>query len=177
MANADLAFSNGLELGQTYGATFIEKQLLQGTTRSVENPDPSDKSVPQLKGTVTTYRLVKNSSGGTLASKLNCKWEPESAITAVDGLAGATDLVAGVVDQYLGSATVADGDYFWLAVHGPHLVTSSASYDDNVTLAPAASGKTAASSTPPNAYDFATSINEATAGDQNKLVFLHTKYH
>lgn len=170
-------FADTLQLGATQSATFVEKNHLEGYRLVHHNMTPSDLSVPQLGSVESVYRLVKNSSGGTLSAKTNVKHEPDAGITETNGVAGTADLVLGVVDQYLGSTTVADGEYFFACVHGPHLVTSSASYNDNVTLAPAASGQTAASSTPPNAYDFATSIQEATAGSQEKLAFIHTGYH
>lgn len=176
MSNADGSFSCGLELGRTYSSAFVEDNNLQGTTISVTNKGTTDKKAPQYYGVRTTYRLVKNSGASAISPKTNQKWEPDTGLIATNGVAGTADIVAGVVDQSL-SSTVAVGDYYWLAVHGVHLVTSSAAYDDNVTLAPAASGKTAASSSPPNAYDFATSIDAATDADQEKLVFLHTKFH
>lgn len=162
-----------LQLGATYSSTFVEKNNLQGTTITVVNMNPSDKSVPQIAGNIqTTYRLVKNASGGALASKLCCDWTSGSWGTSVAGLAGTSDHVAGVVDQYLGTATVPNGDYFFVAQKGPHLVTSSASYSAMATLAPAASGKTAGSSTPPNDFDFGYAIQAASAGDEEKLAFL-----
>lgn len=172
MSNADGAYSVGLELGQTYSATFIEKQKLEGTTITVCNKSLTDPSERQYKDARTTYRLVKNESGGTLASKVNCDWTSGKWGYSVAGLAGTSDHVAGVVDQYLGTATVADDEYFWLAQKGPHLGTSSASYSALATLAPAASGKTAASSTPPNEFDFGFAIEAASAGDENKLIWL-----
>lgn len=162
-----------LELGVTYDATFIEKNNLQGTTITVVNVSTTDKSVPQVTGNLqTTYRLVKNESGGTLASKLCCDWTSAKWGTSVAGLAGTSDQVAGVVDQYLGSTTVADDAYFFLAQKGPHLVTASAAITSLALLAPAASGKVAASSSPPNAFDFGFAIEAASADAEEKIAYL-----
>lgn len=171
---ADNASPGHEELGQVYTQAYAEKNFGLGKKIVVGDYAPTDRSAP-LSGMEVEFTLVQNVSGGAVSSKTNMAWDTTGVGTLVSGAAGTTDIVAGVVDQYLGTTTVADDECFWLCTGGPHLVTSSASYSAGVTLAPAASGQTAASSSPPNAYDFAVAIEAATAGSQEKRAYIGMK--
>jgi hypothetical protein len=70
---------------------------------------------------------VHNDSGGTLARNTICTWKSGSYGKAVGGNAGALTLnPAGVVDEFLVAATVADQLSFWLLVKGPCTLINSA---------------------------------------------------
>lgn len=68
-------------------------------------------------------RLVKNNSGIALLPKRAVVYKAGTNQTEVDGYARTTAAeVAGIVDEWLPSAGVANGDYFWIVVQGPTLV-------------------------------------------------------
>lgn len=172
MSGASAINPSNLPLGETFDATFVEKAMAQGMERVEIHKDSTAPRSAVTNGLFTRYRLVKQTNASAQSKNTNQKWDPGAWGVATDGVGGATDHVAGIVDQYLGSSTVAQNRYYWLAIHGVHPCTTSASYSEGVTLAPAASGKTAASSSPPNAYDFAFAMEAATAGDETKDVWL-----
>lgn len=67
--------------------------------------------------------LVKNSSGISLLPRRIVMWKAGTNQTEVDGYVRTTSAEgAGVVDEWLPTAGVANGDYFWLVVAGPTLV-------------------------------------------------------
>lgn len=69
--------------------------------------------------------LVKNSSGIALLPRRMVVWKAGTNQTEVDGYATTTAAeVAGVVDEWLPTAGVANGDYFLLVVGGPTLVVT-----------------------------------------------------
>jgi len=66
--------------------------------------------------------LVKNDSGGTLASGAGVRMKTaDTTMTLVGGLCGANQALHGVVDPWL-SAPVPNGSTFWMIVDGPTLV-------------------------------------------------------
>lgn len=70
--------------------------------------------------------LVRNSSGGALLPKRLVTWEAAFRGRRVDAYADVTaEEVAGVVDDRLPAAGVADDDLFWLIIGGPALVKTS----------------------------------------------------
>lgn len=79
-------------------------------------------------------RLVRNSSGITLEPKRTVRWESGYRGRRVDGYCVATAAeCAGVVDDHLSAAGVADDDLFWVVRGGPCLIkTDIASGATNV---------------------------------------------
>lgn len=71
-------------------------------------------------------RLVKNSSGIALLPKRGVTFKAGTNQQEVDGYVRTTSAeCAGIVDEWLPAAGVANGDYFWIVVQGPTLVLSS----------------------------------------------------
>lgn len=71
-------------------------------------------------------RLVKNSSGIALLPKRGVTYKAGTNQTEVDGYVRTTSAeCAGIVDEWLPAAGVANGDYFWIVVQGPTMVLSS----------------------------------------------------
>lgn len=175
MPGASAINPSNLPLGETFDATVIEKAMAQGIERVEIHKDSTAPRSAVTNALFTRYRLVKQTNSSAQSKNTNQKWDPGAYGIATDGVGGATDHVAGVVDQYLGSDTVAQNEYYWLAIEGVHPVTTSASYSEFATVAPAASGKTAGASTPPTDYDFGRAMEAASAGDETKDVWLWGK--
>jgi len=91
--------------------------------------------------------LVRNSSGGALLPGELVNWSSGyrgRRVGAKTTAAGITN--AGIVDPYLPSAGVADGDLFWLFRGGPcYVAVAAATYAvDNIIVASATGGRMAA---------------------------------
>lgn len=78
--------------------------------------------------------LVRNASGINLLPKRVAKWKAGFRNKRVDGYCAiGEEACAGVVDEWLPSAGVRDGDLFWLCVKGPtQVLTDLAGADFNV---------------------------------------------
>ena len=89
-------------------------------------------------------RLVQNNSGGALTPGQSVKWKSGAWGTQIGAVTGSLEQPCGIVDEYLPSAGVANGDYFWLVEEGPcKTVTNGAgTYSEQDHLVTAASGKT-----------------------------------
>lgn len=79
-----------------------------------------DPNFPVLDSQTTIKAiLVKNDSGGTLASGLGVTYKSGGIGKTVGALSGADAICDGVVDPFLGAGvTVANGEAFWLCVEG-----------------------------------------------------------
>lgn len=74
----------------------------------------------RLTGHRVRCRLVKNSSGIALLPGRVAVFKAGTSQTEVDGMVATTGKSpAGVIDEYLPSAGVPDGSYFWLVMEGP----------------------------------------------------------
>jgi hypothetical protein len=110
---------------------------------STANPDPS--------GRATRTKIVRNVSGVSLKPGRIVKYQAASTAPfgcRVDGYAITTsDLVAGVVDEFLPAAGVPNNDLFNLVIDGPSKILSGATTAVAITygdrLVPAAYGATA----------------------------------
>lgn len=91
-----------------------------GLTKEFPDVDFTASSLvkPQNTNTMVTCRLVKNSAGAALTPRQVVKYSTTAWGTEVLTVAGAGEVADGVVDEYLPSAGVADGDYFWIVVKG-----------------------------------------------------------
>ncbi len=79
--------------------------------------------------------LVRNSSGVALLPKMAVTWKSGKRGLEVDGYAdfAADRAIAGLVDEFLPAAGVANNDYFWLVVKGPALaICGNAGDETNV---------------------------------------------
>lgn len=86
---------------------------------SATTPSNTSAKAPRSGGEVTCI-LVRNSSGAAMLPGRMAVWKSGAEGKEVDGYT-TTDYakVAGVVDEWLPAAGVADNDLFWLVVNGP----------------------------------------------------------
>lgn len=121
---------------RTADATATSAIAIEGTVKSFKDMNYTTTSGGQIKGYRSggevTAILVRNDSGQALLPGRVCIWKAGHVGKRVDGYTAADGLVgtriaipAGVVDEFLPAAGVADDDYFWLVVRGPSLVKKS----------------------------------------------------
>jgi hypothetical protein len=124
--------------GRTYHGgtpTSIGRSItLEGTEVHFEDETIVSSARAKRSGRAVKCRLVRNSSGITLAPKRTVVWESGYRGRRVSGYSATTaGEVAGVVDDKLSSTGVADDDLFWIVRGGPCLVkTDIASGANNV---------------------------------------------
>lgn len=122
-------------LGQTLGVTSAtDGANWVGVVKVFPDVNPLTGKVRSNR--VKTCVAVRNSSGATLYGKRAVSYAAGSS-TAVDGYARLTNaLVAGVSDEYLPAAGVANNDVFWATVEGPtELATTGGVTVDSVVAA------------------------------------------
>jgi hypothetical protein len=111
-----------LKRGETSSAaSFAVKKGMLAEFEDVDySTSTSGVNLP-LSGHRVTCRLVKNSSGIALLPGRLVRYKDGTNCGEVDGypVGPRTDSTAGFVDEYLPSAGVADGSYFWIVVRGP----------------------------------------------------------
>jgi hypothetical protein len=130
------------ERGKTYlkgpnrtpDATSTTTLALQGIKKVFADVDYSTagSAKPLRSGGQVEAILVRNSSGIALLPGRVAIWKAGAVGKEVDGYTAEDALLgtrlaiaAGVVDEYLPAAGVADDDYFWLVVKGPSNVRKS----------------------------------------------------
>src|SRR5687767_4980525 len=120
---------------RTPDTTGTTTKAIEGIIKTFRDLDYSNVSngvaAPRSGGEVTCI-LVRNSSGIALLPGRVCVWKVNAVGKEVDGYTAEDALVgtrlaipAGVVDEFLPAAGVADDDLFWLVVRGPCLVKKS----------------------------------------------------
>lgn len=108
---------------------FLDINLLDTTF-----PGPGPK--PIRSGFNVRCRLMKNTSGVTLAPKTIVTWDRDNPGNALAlAAAGDTGSPVGVVDEYLPSSGVPANAYFWMVVEGRSLCrTSNAVSGTSITV-------------------------------------------
>lgn len=101
------------------GKEFVFEPNAQDSTQGY--PTANDTS-----GRLIRVRVVQNKSGQALLPKRLARYKDASPIkTVCDGYYfQASDLVAGIIDEFLPPAGVSDGDLFYLVVEGPTIARS-----------------------------------------------------
>lgn len=137
-------------LGKTYhGGTpssIGRSVTLEGTECLFQDGvDQPAKPDTKRSGRTRLARLVRNTSGGALLPKRVVKWETGYRGTRVDGYTATTAAeAAGVVDDQLPAAGVADDDLFWIFRKGPTIVktgiTSEVIADGDLLVAKTGAG-------------------------------------
>lgn len=138
--------SGGLpNLGRTYhGGTpsSIGRSVeLEGTEVNFRDDYKSGAEPKRLRsGRVRVCRLVRNTSGISLAPKRAVKWESGFRGLRVNGYCSITsEECAGVVDDQLSASGVADDDLFWVMRKGPGLcktaLASAAIAENDIVVA------------------------------------------
>jgi hypothetical protein len=105
---------------------------IEGTTRVFNDVAPGQAPGAKVRRSnrQVTCMLVQNTSGIALLPKRLVSWASGLRGKRVDGYVTTTaGQAAGVVDEHLPAAGVADNDYFWLAVRGPSLMLTSLAAD------------------------------------------------
>lgn len=92
----------------------------------------------------------------------------------VSGIAGAAEVVDGIVDPYL-VEDVANTERFFIIVQGPTQVLSNGAFNANAGLASSATGK-AASAAAGTVTNFGRAIEAATGADQLKRAYVHCRH-
>jgi hypothetical protein len=124
---ADPGFGRGQTLGITvklYEAENGDGGTVVGTRKVFRDENPTTGAINSNR-TVECI-AVKNTSGSALVPGAVAKFKDAAILTEVDGLATTSTALMGIVDEYLPSAGVADGEVFWLVVRGPSTVTKTA---------------------------------------------------
>lgn len=111
------------------GTSSVGLESYVGRVFVFEDKTRSSTTGPLLRrgpyGKQKQFKLVKNSSGGVLYSKRGLVYKTGTMQTEVDGCNSTTaQSIAGFVDDMIPSAGVPNGDFFLMAVQGPHLVLS-----------------------------------------------------
>jgi hypothetical protein len=158
---ADPGFGRGQTLGITlklYEAENGDGATVVGTRKVFRDENPTTGAINSNR-TVECI-AVKNTSGSALVPGAVAKFKDAAILTEVDGLATTSTALMGVVDEYLPSAGVADGEVFWLVVRGPSTVTKTAtsvSAGASYGLSATAGSAAAQSTNPLLGYAIATS--------------------
>ncbi len=135
---------------RTADSTYTTSVAIEGIRKSFANKDYSSTrgGKPLRTGGETVCILVRNTSGRTLLPKMAVTWKAGFIGTRVDGFSKIeSGVVAGIVDEWLPAAGVANNDLFWLAVKGPSLCLKETSateiaYDNWVAAITAAASTT-----------------------------------
>jgi len=158
---ADPGFGRGQTLGITlklYEAENGDGATVVGTRKVFRDENPTTGAINSNR-TVECI-AVKNTSGSALVPGAVAKFKDAAILTEVDGLATTSTALMGIVDEYLPSAGVADGEVFWLVVRGPSTVTKTAtsvSAGASYGLSATAGSAAAQSTNPLLGYAIATS--------------------
>lgn len=121
---------------RTADATATTSIAIEGIVKVFKDMNYTTTTGNQVKGYRSggevTCRLVRNDSGIALLPGRVAIWKAGAVGRKVDGYLAEDALVstrlalpAGIVDEFLPAAGVADDDYFWLVVRGPALVKKS----------------------------------------------------
>ncbi len=124
---ADPGFARGQVLGilwKAYDADNGDGSNVVGTRKVFRDENPKTGALNSNR-TVECI-AVKNTSGSALVPGAVAKFKDAAILSEVDGLATTSTALMGVVDEYLPSSGVPDGEIFWLVVSGPSTVTKTA---------------------------------------------------
>ena len=155
----------GFGRGSTLGITVKMYEAENGDGTPVVGARKVFRDEHPRTGVLNSNRIVecvavKNSSGGALLPGAVAKFKDAAILSEVDGLATTSTLLMGVVDEYLPTGGVADGEVFWLVVAGPSTVTKTAtsvSAGAGYGLSATAGSAAAVSTNPLLGYAIATS--------------------
>jgi hypothetical protein len=116
---------------RTPGSTYGVSVAIEGIRKVFKDVDYSstDSIKPPRSGGEVECILVRNTSGTTLLPGRVCVWASTYQGRRVDGYTSLDQgqPVAGIVDEFLPTAGVADDDLFWLVVKGPALIKKALS--------------------------------------------------
>lgn len=129
MYSDQLPFARGKTFGGT-GAT--DAAHLLGQEWIVEDKDPSD-ATKKRSNRLVHLKAVRNSSGIALLPKRLARYKAATVNTEVDGYpAAVATYFAGVVDEFLPSAGVANTDVFYIVTKGPSLCLTDVGAPDDI---------------------------------------------
>lgn len=181
---ADPGFPRGAVLGilwKAYDAENGDGSHVIGVRKEFLDANPQTGVVNSNRNVECI--CVKNTSGSALLPGQVARFK--SAPTAgagwsgivgeVNGLAGATDRLIGVVDEYLPAAGVPNGEVFWLVVRGPSTVrkTTGAAITAGDVLSTTATAGSVATGTTNTQLGFA--MTDAASAETTERVLVRTQ--
>lgn len=101
-----------------------------GSQKAFTDSDPRNTNTGiHLSNRPVSCIAVRNTSGAALLPGQAVKFKKTAILTEVDGAAASlADSPLGIVDEYLPSTGVANGDIFWLVVSGPTAIKTAAAF-------------------------------------------------
>ncbi len=118
---------------RTADTTATSTKSIVGLTKTFADLDYSVNPALSRSQNQVVCMLVRNSSGISLLPKRCVSWKTGLRGKEIDGYteaAGGDAAVAGIVDEWLPAAGVANNDYFWLTVKGPTLAVTGMAADE-----------------------------------------------
>lgn len=153
----------------------VDDDNMLGQEACFQGVNYDDPNFPVLDtGTTIKAILVKNDSGGTLASGHGVTYKSGGLGKTIGALSGANAVCDGVVDPFLGAGvTVANGEFFWLCVEGRFDVeVGAANLSADAVVQTAASGKFVTGTAGTNPIGHCGKANEAgTSGGRALVAF------
>jgi len=124
----DPGFGRGHTLLETVATIDpAQGESVTGTQKTFTDTDPRTTHASlHYSNRPVTCIAVRNNSGGPLLPGTVVSFEAENILTAVDAASADGSGLTGVVDEYLPSDGVRDGDVFWVVVSGPTAITTAA---------------------------------------------------
>jgi hypothetical protein len=171
---SDPGFGRGQTLGVTvkmYEAENGDGSTVIGTRKEFRDEDP--KTGQLFSNRPVECVAVKNVSAGALLPGQVVKFKAAATtgqfgggiLGEVDATAGASDLLLGVVDEYLPTAGVPIGEVFWLVTRGPTTVLKTAtSVSAGASYGPSATAGSAAAQGANALLGFAIETSATTRG-------------
>ncbi len=118
---------------RTADSTGTQSKSVEGSVKVFKDIDYSGTTgVNALRSNNDVHCiLVRNTSGVALLPKMAVTWKAGQRGKQVDGYADFSPdrAIAGIVDEWLPAAGVANNDYFWLVVKGPTLALTAKEAD------------------------------------------------
>ncbi len=117
---ADPGFPRGSVLGVTqkmYDAEPSDGATIVGVVKTFRDENPSTGVV--LSNRTVDCIAVRNKSAGVLHAGTVVRFKHHAVLSEVDATPVLTDLLVGVVDEYLPTGGVPIDEVFWLVVKGP----------------------------------------------------------
>ena len=121
---ADPGFPRGSVLGVTqkmYDAEPSDGATIVGVVKTFRDESPSTGVV--LSNRTVDCIAVRNKSAGVLHAGTVARFKHAAVLSEVDATPLVTDVLVGVVDEYLPAGGVPIDEVFWLVVKGPASVS------------------------------------------------------
>ena len=148
---------------------------LLGVEASFDDVDLNSSQNPKPLKSASRVKAVWVQSASATPMKPGAQVKCSIVRKTVSGIAGAAEVVDGIVDPYL-TSDVANGERFYLIVEGPVPTLSGAAYAVNAPLAANASGKAVAGASSGLATSWGRALELASAADQLKRSYVNVRH-